>query len=680
MHGSCTRHFHFLDGNDDLLALSFGGFMKYLAIVTLILVGQNSFAQSEMIPKVKKELTNSFINLNRNWKFNIGDTLRNDGQTIHAGKSWKAQGFENAASGWYTKEVNIPLNWDKRSVKLISNGIDDEFYLYINKKLVAHQGHYPNWSVYQWTTQTEIQSYLKFGSKNTITIHVKNWVGEGGLTNNLFLKSIIPFNDVKSALPRPILEGGEEYLELYWQAWEIAWQRILAGTTENGFSSLYMDEGFNEQIYQWDSTFMTFFAKYGGRVFPVMASLDNFYAKQRADGYIQRVYHETDGREVGVPNKNEPLVNPPLFAWAEWSYYKFSGDKKRLAKVFPILEKYFHWCDKNMRGDGGDRLFYQTELGSGMDNTPRKDSHLGSWVDSSMQMALFARHLEIISQELELDKKSFFQKKYHNIKNKINQYLWHHNHGFYYDRSRHGNLTNVKHIGAFWSFLSGVSDKNQNARLLESLTSPKEFFRPHLFPTLSASHPEYSADGLYWRGGVWAPTNYMVIKGLEKIGHRNFAREAAANHLNNLYKVFLSTSIAENQISDLERDGDYATLWECYSPEKFLPCTRWDGYYYARQDFVGWTGLGPIALLIENILGIQVDGAKRVVEWRPQADLKNGMQNIKIGAGIASFVYYPKKQLIKISSEVKFQLNFHSPKNHDLKHFSIRRGDYSIKL
>ena len=32
-------------------------------------------------------------------------------------------------------------------------------------------------------------------------------------------------------------------------------------------------------------------------------------------------------------------------------------------------------------------------------------------------------------------------------------------------------------------------------------------------------------------------------------------------------------------------------------------------------DFVGWAGLGPIALLIENIIGIQADVPEREIVW-----------------------------------------------------------------
>jgi hypothetical protein len=131
----------------------------------------------------------------------------------------------------------------------------------------------------------------------------------------------------------------------------MAWQKIQHGTAENGFAKSYMDEGFNELIYQWDSCFMTAFAVYAREVFPVMASLDNFYDKQREDGYIQRVYWEKDGSLVNAPTSDEPMVNPPLFAWMEWRYYQITGDSSRIRRVLPVLTSYDEWLTHNCRSD-----------------------------------------------------------------------------------------------------------------------------------------------------------------------------------------------------------------------------------------------------------------------------------------------------------------------------------------
>lgn len=57
------------------------------------------------------------------------------------------------------------------------------------------------------------------------------------------------------------------------------------------------------------------------------------------------------------------------------------------------------------------------------------------------------------------------------------------------------------------------------------------------------------------------------------------------------------------------------TIWECYSPSGNAPSTEHGRR--ARQDFCGWSDLGPIALFIENVLGFKtVSAARKEVWWR----------------------------------------------------------------
>ncbi|MFZ4569919.1 MAG: trehalase family glycosidase [Bacteroidales bacterium] len=58
-------------------------------------------------------------------------------------------------------------------------------------------------------------------------------------------------------------------------------------------------------------------------------------------------------------------------------------------------------------------------------------------------------------------------------------------------------------------------------------------------------------NGGYWRGSVWAPTNYMVLRGLTNYHRDSPAYEIALNHLNNVVEVFNRTG----------------TLFENYAPE-----------------------------------------------------------------------------------------------------------------
>ena len=42
----------------------------------------------------------------------------------------------------------------------------------------------------------------------------------------------------------------------------------------------YVDEAFDETIFQWDTLFMMMFDKYGSHQFPTLNSIDNFYVNQ----------------------------------------------------------------------------------------------------------------------------------------------------------------------------------------------------------------------------------------------------------------------------------------------------------------------------------------------------------------------------------------------------------------
>ena len=120
------------------------------------------------------------------------------------------------------------------------------------------------------------------------------------------------------------------------------------------------------------------------------------------------------------------MINPRLFAWVEWKYYLVTGDFSRFSRILPILDAYFKWIDSNCRGiDRAAGLYFTTHLGSGMDNSPREGIEQGGWIDLSAQMALFAKYLMFIAEELgEETLKSHYREKYQELGRIINSYLW----------------------------------------------------------------------------------------------------------------------------------------------------------------------------------------------------------------------------------------------------------------
>jgi hypothetical protein len=74
-------------------------------------------------------------------------------------------------------------------------------------------------------------------------------------------------------------------------------------------------------------------------------------------------------------------------------------------------------------------------------------------------------------------------------------------------------------------------------------------------------------------------------------------------------------------------------VWENYAPELPLRPGR-----PAKADFVGWTGDGPIALLIENILGFRGDGVRHRLVWRLTRTDRHGIERLQVGGTIVSAV------------------------------------------
>ncbi len=405
-------------------------------------------------------------------------------------------------------------------------------------------------------------------------------------------------------IPTPILAEHPEWVEVYWKAWQIAWSRIQAPGPKSGFVSSYMDEAFNPHIFQWDTCFMVLFGRYAGGVFPGIHSLDNFYAKQHPDGFICREIVEEDGSDSFAPESDQS-INPPLFAWVEWESYRFTGDRDRLEAVLPRLVSYYRWIQEHRRRANG--FYWTSALGSGMDNSPRSGH---GWVDLTAQQALaaisIARIAEVVGDGTIAET---FRYEHRLLKDLVNERAWDPEDQIYYDLAEDGSRLKVKTAAAFWPLLAHIPSLSQAAGLIYHLNNPKEFRRPHLFPSLSADHPAYDPKGGYWLGAVWPPTWFAIVKGLESYGIDDLAFEATASHLSHVAAVFKDTG----------------TIYENYAPERAEPGDP------ARGDFVGWSGLGPIVGLIENILGFGVSAPRGLVQWRIRLTEAHGIRHLRFG-------------------------------------------------
>jgi len=84
---------------------------------------------------------------------------------------------------------------------------------------------------------------------------------------------------------------------MYWKSWELAFRNFPEPATDSGYVSQFIDAAFNENIFLWDTCSMTMFCNYAHPLVPGLASLDNFYAKQHADGEICREINRSTGQD-----------------------------------------------------------------------------------------------------------------------------------------------------------------------------------------------------------------------------------------------------------------------------------------------------------------------------------------------------------------------------------------------
>lgn len=466
----------------------------------------------------------------------------------------------------------------------------------------------------QDVVQTSATRSANTNYKNT---YVKNvFVGENSFRNaDKTLYQVPSFSEVKALLPQPFWDKNPLAIEMYYKAWEMAFGNIKDPAEKSGFISSYLDTAYNGNIFMWDSNFITLFARYGTRVFPFQKTLDNFYAKQHPDGFICREIWGDSGEDCF--HRYDPVsTGPNLLPWSEMVYFEHFADWERLHKIFPVLVGYYQWLKLNRTWKDGS--YWSSGWGTGMDNQPRLErgynpifshGHL-TWLDTNLQQLFIGKilidmgfYVERWQEIEEIEDETKF------LKNYIKTHLWDAEKAFLFDRFADGSRSDFMGIGAFWALWNDVLEKEEQDAFVAHLKDKQTYFRHHPVPSMPANHPKYQAEGRYWQGGVWAPTNYMILSGLMNKGYTTLAAELAHLHHQRVAEVYQKTG----------------TFWEYYAPETSEPGLL------ARPDFVGWTGLVPIAVLIEIIFGIKVNALKNTLTWNVQLTDAHGLNHLPFG-------------------------------------------------
>lgn len=411
----------------------------------------------------------------------------------------------------------------------------------------------------------------------------------------------------------------KDFIDIYERTWrqiEKYWLPIEEGLDEKYF---YYPEENGKFLDQYASIFSSFFLLYSNRNYIAEKNLDYFYIKQEISGAIRCRYDLETGKPV-LTKDNPEGIGLPVFAWAELNVYNKVSNKRRLKELLPILENHMQWINDKCRHENG---LYQAPV-SAMNvlNGPRKDVAFPIDFNACVALNLLClAEIADILNEKEIEFK--YKRLYFTVKNRINEKMWDEETGFYYDLDKNESVLLTKSLSAYWTLLADIPNKVKVDKMVPHLADPKIFGSEHPFPSLSISDTSFSDKGNGYCGSVFPELNYIVIKGIEKFGFFELAREYAMRHIYYVLETFSPSD-------ETKRESETATFWEAYNPQTEGPATWIRHPWFPRKDYILTIGLTTISLMIENVIGMDINLPRKTIDWTIRSLEEMGIQNISL--------------------------------------------------
>lgn len=236
----------------------------------------------------------------------------------------------------------------------------------------------------------------------------------------------------------------------------------------------------------------------------------------------------------------------PLLDWNRWRFRERDRNGDGLLELASVP-----WEDSNpndcwKKRSVGEKQGAMWE--SGLDNSPMWDdaefdtqSHCMklSYVGLNALLVADCEFLEeiasILGRESEREELRARRKA---LTKRINEELWSEERGIYLNKHWDGRFSDSLSATHFYIFLGSIASQTQIKRMIEEhLLNEREFWGEYILPTISRDDPAFH-DQYYWRGRIWAPTNFLVYEGLKRIGRSDHAEELALKGLRMFVKLY----------------------------------------------------------------------------------------------------------------------------------------------
>ncbi len=326
------------------------------------------------------------------------------------------------------------------------------------------------------------------------------------------------------------------------------------------------------------------------------------------------------GKSGGTPDRSQP----PVGSFVVWKCFQRDGDLDFLRYAYPYLKRWHaFWKSKKRNGQArrdGNRdglMEWGSDTGliaswvpawerdasgetrasweSGQNDLPNWDRAVYSEATGTLSMncvdlnSLYALDTWCMAQMARILKNdqefTNYTEEYEQMKALINDRLWNEADGFYYDRYWDGRFSSKKAASNFYPLLAKIPDQERALLLRKRLLSEEEFWGEYVVPTISRDDQEF-ADQDYWRGKIWAPTNYLIYQGLKAYGFDAVASEYAKKSAELFMRSWVNFQLCpENFDSRTGEAGEsrhqsWGPLFALIALEEYMDFTPWDGFRF----------------------------------------------------------------------------------------------------
>ena len=245
-------------------------------------------------------------------------------------------------------------------------------------------------------------------------------------------------------------------------------------------------------------------------------------------------------------DRSEPQVG----SMCAWKLYLQSGDKWFIEECFDRLLEWNRWRFRewDFNGDGllelasipwesdpDEEIWNVLECGkrqgamweSGLDNSPMWDRAVFNEEKHCLELsyvglnALMVADCEILEKMAALlgreEERKELEARRKSLADKINTELWDEKTGCYLNKHWSGEFDPCLSLTHFYTITAGIVNEERLDLLLnEHLLNEEEFWGDYVIPNVSRNDPSFTEQD-YWRGRIWAPTNYIVGQGIARI-------------------------------------------------------------------------------------------------------------------------------------------------------------------